>query len=129
MPTTATFRWAALRGRCRFRIIAGLLLLLIAAGYGAYAGQRFGSRGNDERALDSALARVGHALTPPPVHMGGITPLNDRELYLVTVISDQQDVMFGLTMLILRGIATLTIAGVGLVLLTAGSTEWELRSR
>lgn len=122
------FQWSLLRGRCRRRIIAGLVLLVVAVGYGSYAGQRFGIRGNDERVFDQALARLGHALTPPPVHMRGFSPQSDRELYLVTVVSDQQDIMFGLTMLVLRMIAALTVAGIGLVLLTAGSTEWEIRS-
>ena len=126
-PSTR-FHWSALRGRCRRRIIAGLVLLVVSAGYATYAGHRFGTRGNDESVFDQPLARLGHVMTPPPVHMRGLSPQNDRELYLMTVISDQQDIMFGLTMLILRMIGTITIAGVGLVFLTAGSTEWEIRS-
>ncbi|MEI6669517.1 MAG: hypothetical protein WCP29_15310 [Acidobacteriota bacterium] len=126
-PTTR-FHWSALRGRCRRRVIIGLALLAVAAGYGAYAGQRFGVRGDDEGAFDQVLARQGHALTPPPVHLRGFSPQSDREVYLLTVIGDQHDIMFGLTMLVLRMIATLTVAGIGLVLLTAGSTEWEIRS-
>jgi len=127
-PPSSRFQWSAFRGRCRRRIVAGLLLLLVAGGYAAYAGQRFGTRGNDEGVVDQRLAGLGHLLTPPPVHMRSITPQNDRELYLVTVIKDQQDIAFGLTMLVLRMIATLTVGGIGLVLLTAGSTEWEIRS-
>jgi hypothetical protein len=122
------FHWSALRGRCRQRIIAGVLLLVVSAGYAVYAGQRFGHRGNDEQVFDQPLARLGHALTRPPFHMRGMKPQNNRELYLVTVVSDQQDIMFGLTMLVLRMIGTLTVGGIGLVLLTAGSTEWEIRS-
>lgn len=125
---TSRFHWSALRGRCRRRITVGLVLLVVAASYGAYAGQRLGERGNDEGVFDQPLARLGHALTPPPVHIRGFSPQSDRELYLLTVVSDQQDIMFGLTMLVLRMIATLTVAGTGLVLLTAGSTEWEIRS-
>ena len=41
---------------------------------------------------------------------------------------DQQDLLFGITVLLLRLVVTGTVAGVGLILLTAGSTEWELRS-
>ena len=100
----------------------------MAAGYGLYAGQRFSRRNRDERAFDQPLVRLGRGLTPAPVHLRSVTPQNARELYLVTVISDQQDVMFGLTVLVLRMIATLTAGGLGLVLLTAGSTEWEIRS-
>lgn len=40
----------------------------------------------------------------------------------------RQDALFGMTVLALRLIVALTVAGLGLVLLTAGSTEWELRS-
>ena len=127
LPPTR-FQWSALRGRCRRRIAAGLLLLLVAGGYAAYAGQRFGTRGTDNGVFDQKLADLGHLLTPPPVHMRSISPQNDRELYLVTVVKDQQDITFGLTMLVLRMIATLTVGGIGLVLLTAGSTEWEIRS-
>jgi len=125
---TSRFRWSALRGRCRRRIVAGLLLLVVASGYAIYAGQRFGKRSNDEGVVDQALVRLGHVLTPLPAHMRGFTPRNDREFYLITVVGDQQDITFGLTMLVLRMIATLTVAGLGLVLLTAGSTEWEIRS-
>jgi hypothetical protein len=126
-PSTR-FQWSALRGRCRRRIAVGLVLLIVGGCYAAYAGQRFGTRGNDEGVFDQELARLGHVLTPPPVHMRGISPANDRELYLMAVIKDQQDITFGLTMLVLRMIATLTVGGIGLVLLTAGSTEWEIRS-
>ena len=122
------FRRSALRGRCRLRIIVGLLLLAVAAGYAVYAGQRFGWRGNDDKGFDTPLVHLAHRITLAPLHLRSVQPQNNRELYLITVISDQQDVMFGLTALVLRMIATLTVAGVGLVLLTAGSTEWEIRS-
>jgi hypothetical protein len=49
-------------------------------------------------------------------------------LYLVTAISDQQDTLHGLTLLVLRLIVAITFGGFGLVLVTAGATEWELRS-
>ncbi len=47
---------------------------------------------------------------------------------MVTVISDQQDVLVGMTVLLLRLVIALTAGGLGLVLLTAGATEWEVRS-
>jgi len=122
------FRWSALTGRCRTRIAAGLLMLAIAVGYGLFAGQRFARRSNDEQVFDQPLVRFAHALTPLPLQMRGFIPLSDRELYLATVITDQQDISFGLTMLVLRMIVALTVGGIGLVLLTAGSTEWEVRS-
>lgn len=122
------FVWSALRGACRRRLIAGLVLLALALGYGIYAGRQFGRRGSDAHVLDQPLVRAARGLTPAPRHLRSIEPANDRELYLVTVISDQQDVTFGLTLLILRTIVALTLGGLGLVLLTAGSTEWEIRS-
>jgi hypothetical protein len=123
-----TFRWSAFHGRCRRRILAGLLLLLCAGGYAWYAGRGFGRRGEDARGFDRPLVGIADRLTPPPVHLASIQPQNNRELYLVTVVSDQQDVLFGLVLLVLRMIAALTAGGFGLVLLTAGSIEWEIRS-
>ena len=122
------FRWSALTGRCRARLAVGLLVLAIAIGYGLFAGQRFAHRSNDEKVFDQPLVRLGHALTPLPFDMSRFTPQSDRELYMAAVITDQQDINFGLTMLVLRMIVALTIGGIGLVLLTAGSTEWEVRS-
>jgi len=122
------FRWSALRGRCRRRIIAGLLLLAVAAAYGAFAGLRMGRRGADQHAFDQPLVRLAQRIVPPPVHLSQYEPQNERELYLVTVISDQQDLLHGLTALVLRMIVSITAGGLGLVLLTAGSTEWEIRS-
>ena len=66
-------------------------------------------------------------VTAPP-HLRTVQPQNDREMYLMTVVSDQHDVMFGLVVILLRMIVALTIAGLGLVLTTAGATEWEIRS-
>jgi hypothetical protein len=133
MPDAVTsparrFRWSALGGRCRRRIFAGLALLAVAAAYGSFAGLRMARRGADERAFDQPLVRLAQRMIPPPVHLRQYEPQNDRELYLVTVISDQQDLLHGLTALVLRVIASLTAGGLGLVLLTAGSTEWEIRS-
>jgi len=122
------FVWSALRGGCRRKLGAGVLLLALSTAYGLYAGRQFGIRGSDDHVFDQPLVRVARAMTPAPRHLGTITPENTRELYLVTVISDQQDVTFGLTLLILRSIVVLTVGGLGMVLLTAGSTEWEIRS-
>ena len=122
------FRWAALRGRCRRNLAAGLVLLAVAIVYGIYAGQRFGGRGNDRNNFDQPVVDLATRLNPPPAHLGSIQPRNNRELYLVTVVSDQQDIILGLTVLVFRMIATLTIGGLGLVLLSAGSVEWEVRS-
>jgi len=125
---TPRFAWSALRGRCRRSLLTGVVLVAVATGYGIFAGRQFGRRGSDTHAFDQPLVRAAHAMTPMPRHLGTITPENTRELYLVTVISDQQDVTFGLTLLILRAIIVLTLGGLGMVMLTAGSTEWEIRS-
>jgi hypothetical protein len=57
-----------------------------------------------------------------------LTPMSDRELYLKAVLTDQQDLTFGMALFMLRMILTVTIGGIGMVLLTAASTEWEIRS-
>jgi hypothetical protein len=122
------FDRSAFRGRCRRNLLAGLLLLCLGVAYGAWGSAHFGRRNADTGAFDQPLVRAAARMVPPPAHLHSITPQNDRELYLATVISDQQDVMFGLALFILRMIAALTAGGLGLVLLTAGATEWEVRS-
>lgn len=123
------FSWAVFHGRCRRRLLAGLVLLALAAAYAAYGARQFGRRGADGSAFDRAVVvRLAHAMTPPPVHLRGIEPSNSRELYLLTVIADQQDVLTGLTVLLLRLIPAVTLGVLGMVLVTGGSTEWEVRS-
>ena len=109
-------------------MFAGLLLLVGASVYAAFAGTVFSQRGQDVRALDRPLALAALRMTPVPMHLASVRPENNRELYLVTVITDQHDVMFGMTLLVLRMIVALVAGGLGLVFLTAGSTEWEIRS-
>jgi hypothetical protein len=116
------------RGRCRRNLRTGLVLLVLAGSYAGWAGQRFSARGADAHAFDQVLVRYGAALVVPPVHLQGFVPQNDRELYLFTVVSDDKDVMDGLTILLLRMIVSMSMGGLGLVLLTAGATEWEVRS-
>jgi hypothetical protein len=128
LPFTTRFRWSALRGRCRRHLVAGVLILAAAGGYAWFAGAHMARRGSDERAFDQPLVRLAVRLTPLPVHLFQHEPRNDRELYLATVIKDQRDMITGLTVLLLRMIIAVTAGGIGLVLLTAGSTEWELRS-
>jgi hypothetical protein len=72
--------------------------------------------------------RAAQRMVPPPKHLKDVWPENSRELYLAAVITDQQDVMFGLVLLMIRMIAAATAGGLGLVLVTAGATEWEVRS-
>jgi hypothetical protein len=128
LPSARRFRWEALEGRCRRRLTAGLVLLLVAAAYAVFAGLHMARRGADDHGFDRPLVRLAQRLNPPPVHLRQYLPQNDRELYLYTAVSDQRDLSIGLTALALRMIAVMTAGGLGLVLLTAGSTEWEIRS-
>lgn len=127
-PPLRRFQWSALRGRCRRRLAAGLLLMAVAASYGVFAGRSFSRRGADARAFDRVLVQAGERLTGLPAALRGVQPRDDRELYLLSVITDQQDVLSGMTVFMLRMIAALTIGGIGMLLVAAGSTEWELRS-
>ncbi|HEY3383300.1 MAG TPA: hypothetical protein VGK32_16125 [Vicinamibacterales bacterium] len=133
MPTepvrlSVRFRRSVFTGRPRRNLVAGLVLAALALSYGVWAGARFAKRGADLTAFDQPVVQMASRLTRAPFHMRGVTPNNSTELYLVTVISDQQDVMFGMMVLVLRLIAVVTVGGLGLVLLTAGATEWEVRS-
>ena len=128
LPIFTQFRWSALKGRCRRRLAAGLLVLAAAGAYAWFAGAQLARRGSDERAFDQPLVRLAGRMHPLPAHLHQYQPQNDRELYLSTVIKDQQDMLVGLTALVLRMLAAMTAGGVGLTLLTAGSTEWEVRS-
>lgn len=116
-------------GRCRRHLLIGLFGLLVAAGYGTWAAEQFSRRDAEATAFDQPIVRAARLMVPPPAHLRSITPVNSRELYLVTVVSDQQDVMVGLAVLVLRSIVTLTVGGIAMVLLTAGATEWEVMSR
>ena len=128
LPLFTQFRWSALKGRCRRRLAAGLLVLVAAAAYAWFAGSQMARRGSDEGAFDQPLVRFAARMNPLPPHLHQYQPQNDRELYLATVIKDQRDMLVGLTALMLRMIAAVTAGGIGLTLLTAGSTEWEVRS-
>ena len=122
------FQWPLFRGRCRRNLLAGLVLAIVAGTYAGWAAQRFSARGADARAFDQPLVRYGSWIVGQPMHLRDVQPQNDRELYLLTVISDQRDVMVGLTILLLRMIISMSVGGLGMVLLTAGATEWEVRS-
>lgn len=128
LPLVTRFRWSALAGRCRRRLAAGLLLLAAAGAYAWFAGLHMARRGADELAFDQPVVRLAGRMNPLPVHLHQYEPQNDRELYLSTVIKDQRDMLVGLTAFLLRLVAAMTAGGFGLVLLTAGSTEWEIRS-
>ena len=103
-------------------------MLLVAGGHALWAADRLSARGSDERAFDQVLVSAARSATALPGPVREITPQSDRELYLKAVITDQQDLMFGMALFMLRMIVTVTVGGLGIVLLTAASTEWELRS-
>lgn len=123
------FSWSVFRGKCKSRLLAGLVLMLFAVAYALYAGQHFATRGADLSAFDRRMVMpLADALLPRPGHLGSIEPGNDRELYLMAVITDQQDVLNGLVVLLVRLIPALTVGTLGIVLVAAGSIEWEIRS-
>ena len=128
LPLFTRFRWSALKGRCRRRLLGGLVLLAAAAAYAWFAGAQMARRGADDHAFDQPLVRMAARMNPPPAHLRAYAPQNGREVYLAAVISDQHDMINGLTVLALRLILAVTAGGCGLILLTAGSTEWEIRS-
>lgn len=128
LPLFTRFRWSVLKGRCRRRLLGGLVLLAAAAAYAWFAGAHMARRGADDHAFDQPLVRVAAGMNPPPQHLWAYAPQNGREEYLAAVIRDQQDMINGLTLLALRVILAVTAGGFGLILLTAGSTEWEIRS-
>ena len=117
-----------MQGRCRRRLLAGLVVVIIAGGYGSWAVWRLGQRGGDSQSFDQPLVQLAARLTSLPEALRGARAQTYREQYLMAVIGHQRDTMLGLTVLILRMIGTVTAAGLGLILLTAGSTEWEIRS-
>jgi hypothetical protein len=118
----------AFRGRCRRNLLTGLVLMALGVAYGSWGAWQFGQRGADARAFDQPMVRAAQRMVPLPKHLKDVWPENSRELYLAAVITDQQDVMLGLVLFMLRMIAALTAGGLGLVLVTAGATEWEVRS-
>ncbi len=124
----ARFDRGRFRGRCRRNLLAGLVLALIGIVYGGWGARQFGRRGADATAFDQPLVRAAARMVRLPSHLRTIQPQNSRELYLLAVVTDEQDVLFGLVVLMLRVIVSLTVGGLGLVLVTAGATEWEVRS-
>ncbi|MBL8139691.1 MAG: hypothetical protein JNM38_01170 [Acidobacteria bacterium] len=125
----SSFQWSAFRGRARVRVLGGLLVLVAALAYGTWATSRLGHRGAERATFDQPIVRAAARMVRPPDRLPHIEPRTSVEVELLAIARDQQDILFGLTLLLLRLIATATVAGVGMVLLTAGSTEWEIDSR
>ena len=128
VPVFTRFRWSALNRRARRRLAAGGVLLLAALAYAGFAGFNMGRRGADERAFDQPLVRLAARMNPPPAHLFLYQPQTGRELYLLAAVRDQRDMVLGLTAFVFRLIASVTVGGFGLILMTAGSIEWEVRS-
>ena len=128
LPIFTRYRWSALTRRARRRLVGGSVLLLAALGYAGLGGFNLARRGADERAFDQPLVRLAVRMNPLPVHLFMYQPQTDRELYLAAVVRDQRDLVIALTAFVLRMIASVTLGGVGLILMTAGSIEWEVRS-
>jgi hypothetical protein len=122
------FKWSVFHGRCRRNLLVGLVLCLVAGAYGTWAAHRLATRGADARAFDRPLVSLAQSLVRPPAGVRAIRPQNIREFYLLTAVSDQRDVLEGLTVFLLRLIIVMTAGALGIVLLTAGATEWEIRS-
>jgi hypothetical protein len=128
LPVFTRFRWSALNPRARRRLVGGFVLLLVALAYAAFAGFSMASRAADERAFDHALVRLAMRMNPLPADLFFYEPHTDRETYLAAAFRDQRDMAIALTAFVLRMIAAVTLGGFGLILMTAGSIEWEIRS-
>ena len=125
----ARFRIDALNRRARWRMLAGLALLFLSLAYATVAGKGLGQPGLEADALDRPVVRMASTLTAPLRRfVPGGEPRTEDERLLRALVRDQQDVVLGLTVLLLRLVVASTVGGLGLVLLTAGATEWELRS-
>ncbi len=118
---------SSIHGRA-LRLLIGLALLVIGLGYGSWAALRFGIRGADGVGFDRPILDAARSLVPAPVVTQTMRPTNNRELVMMGAVFGQHDTVVGFAVLLLRSIAALTVVGFGLVLLTAGSTEWEVRS-
>ena len=126
---TPRFRRDALTPRARGRLLAGLAMLFVSLAYATWGAQRLGTPGQEDGAMDRPVVGVAARMTAPlSRYFPRGEPQTEDELLLRAMVHDQQDVVFGLTVLLLRLLLASTIGGLGLVLLTAGSTEWELRS-
>jgi hypothetical protein len=128
LPVFTRYRWSALNTRARRRLVGGFVLLLVALAYAAFAGFSMASRAADERAFDRALVRLATRMNPLPADLFLYEPHTDREMYLAAAFRDQRDMAIALTAFVLRMIGAVTAGGFGLILMTAGSIEWEIRS-
>lgn len=115
-------------GRVRSRVVLGVLILSAALFYGTWSTRRLGERGSERQTFDQPIVSAAGRLVQRPDRIPEVLIRTQTELELSAVARDQQDMLFGLTVLLLRLLVTGTAAGLGLILLAAGSTEWEIRS-
>lgn len=126
-PVMSPFLWSALSGRCRRRMAWGLALLALGLCYAGWSGVRL-ARGEPRSTIDAPIANAAAVMVAPPALPRGFDLNDDRQVDLFAAVLNRQDALFGMTVLMLRLIVAFTVAGLGLVLLTAGSTEWQLLS-
>ncbi len=122
------FAWVAFRGRVRTRMVMGVALLTLALGYGTWATNRLAYRGSERSTFDQPVVEAAGRVVRRPDRIPDLPTRTTTELELSAVARDQQDMLFGLTVLLARLLVAAPVAGLGLVLLTAGATEWEVRS-
>jgi hypothetical protein len=103
------------------------VLLAASLAYGTWGTRRLAERGSERQTFDRPLVAMAGRLVRPPDTFPMPRVTTPLELELSALVRDQQDLLFGLTVLLFRVVASATVGGLGLVLLTAGSTEWELR--
>jgi hypothetical protein len=125
---TTRYAWVVFRGRVRSRVVLGVVILALALSYGTWSTQRLSQRGSERQTFDQPLVSAAGRLVQRPDRIPHVLTRTQTELELSAVARDQQDLLFGLTVLLLRLLMAGTVAGLGLVLLSAGSTEWEIRS-
>lgn len=122
------FRRDLLVGPLRRRLLGGLALLVVAIAYGGWAAVHLARPGAERDTFDGPVVRFASRIVTAPDVDVPFAPGSENEVYLLAVIRAQQDVVFGVTLLLFRCGAATVLAGLGLVLLTAGATEWEVRS-
>lgn len=122
------FRRELLVGSVRYRLLGGLGLLVLAMWYGSWAAAHLARHGAERDAFDRPVVNFASRIVTAPDVEVRFVPKTEDEVYLLAVVRAQQDTVFGVTLLLFRWILTSVVAGMGMVLLTAGATEWEVRS-
>lgn len=122
------FRRELLVGPLRHRLLGGLALLVLSLWYGTWAAAHLARPGAERDTFDAPVVRFASRLVTAPDVDVPFDARTENEVYLLAIVRAQQDIVFGVTLLLLRCGSAAIVAGLGLVLLTAGATEWEVRS-